>query len=82
LYEHELHPTWPPIDTIFKNIQIGSNFPHIITRTQYSIQLVVTRNVHLVQGLTFDYLTFDPNIVHKHGLTYTKHFRVKKKEFF
>jgi hypothetical protein len=33
LYEHEIHPTWTPIEPISKDIQIGSIFSHIITRT-------------------------------------------------
>jgi hypothetical protein len=67
LYEHEIHPTWTPIEAISK--QIGSNSSHIITKTQFPIQLVVAHIVHQAQGLTIDYLTFDPNNVHKHGLT-------------
>jgi len=82
LYEHEIHPTWTLIEPIYKDIQIGSNSPHIITRTQFPIQLVVTHTVHQAQGLTLNYLAFDPNNVHKHGLTYTKLFHVKKKEIF
>ncbi len=69
MYEHKIHPTWTPIEPIFKDIQIGSNFPHIMTRTQFPIQLVVTPTVHRAQGLTLDYLTFDPNNVHKNGFT-------------
>jgi len=38
LYEHEMHPTWTPIEPISKDIQISSNFFHIITRTQIPIQ--------------------------------------------
>jgi hypothetical protein len=33
LYEHEIHPTWTPIDSISKDIQIGSNSFHSIIRT-------------------------------------------------
>jgi hypothetical protein len=33
LYEHEIHPTWTPIEPISKDIQIGSNSFHSITRT-------------------------------------------------
>ncbi len=32
LYEHEIYPTWTPIEPISKDIQIGSNSSHIITR--------------------------------------------------
>jgi len=39
LYEHEIHPTWTPIEPISKDIQIDSNSSHIITRTQFPIQL-------------------------------------------
>jgi hypothetical protein len=31
-YEHKMHPTWTPIEPIFKDIQIGSNSTHTITR--------------------------------------------------
>ncbi len=82
MYEHEIHPTWTPIEPISKDIQIGWNSPHIITRTQFPIQVVVANIIHRAQGLTFDYLTFDPNNVHKYGLTYIKLFCVKKKEIF
>jgi hypothetical protein len=82
LYEDEIHFTWTPIEPISKYIQIGSNFAHIITRTQYPIQLVITCIVHRTQGLKLDYLAFDLNNVHKHGLTYTKLFHVKRKESF
>jgi hypothetical protein len=33
LYEHEIHLTLTPIETISKDIQIGSNSSHIIPRT-------------------------------------------------
>ncbi len=44
--------------------------------------MVATRTIHRAHGLTFDYLTFDPTNVYKHGLTYTTLSRVKKKDFF
>jgi len=37
LYEHEIHLRWTPIEPISKDIQIGSNSSHIITRTQFLI---------------------------------------------
>jgi hypothetical protein len=33
LYEHEIHPTWTPIEPISKDIQVSSNSSHIITIT-------------------------------------------------
>ncbi len=82
LYEHEIHPTWTPVEPISKDIQIGSNSFHIITRTQFPIQLATTCIIHWTQGLTFDYLAFDPTNDYKHGLTSTPFFHVKKKENF
>jgi hypothetical protein len=46
LYGHEIHPTWTPIEPISKDIQIGSNSSHIITRTLFPIQLVATCILH------------------------------------
>jgi hypothetical protein len=37
LYTQEIHPIWTPIELISKEIQIGSNSNHIITRTQFPI---------------------------------------------
>jgi len=45
LYELEIHPTWTPIESISKDIQIGSNVSHTI-RTQFSIQLATTCTIH------------------------------------
>jgi hypothetical protein len=55
------------MDTNRTHIQRYSNSSHIITRTQFTIQLVTTRTIHRAQGLTLDYLTFDPTNVYKHG---------------
>jgi hypothetical protein len=82
LYEHEIHPTWTPIEPISKDIQIGSNFFHIITRKQFPIQSVVACTIYWAQGLTLDYLTFNPTNVYKHNLSYTTLSHVKKKEIF
>jgi hypothetical protein len=82
LYEHETHLTWTLIKPICKYIQIGSIFLNIIIRTQFLIQLVITHTIHQTQGLTFDFLTFDPTDVYKHGLTYTTFSHLKKKLFF
>jgi hypothetical protein len=68
------------MDTNRIHMQRYSNSSHIITRTQFPIQLVTTRIIHQAQGLTLDYLTFDPTNVYKHGLTYPTFSHVKKKE--
>jgi hypothetical protein len=44
---------------------------HIVTRIQFSFQLISRCIIHCAQGLTFDCLTFDPFNVIKHDLTYT-----------
>ncbi len=80
LYEHEIHPTWTPIKLISKDIQIGSNSFHIITRTQFPIQLVAKHIIHRAQRLTLDYFAFDPTNVYRHGLTYF--LVLRKKNFF
>ncbi len=78
MYEHEIHPTWTPIEPISTDIQIGPNSSHVITKTQFPIQLATTCTIHQAQGITFDYLTLDPTNVYKHGLTYTSFFHAKK----
>jgi len=71
LYEHEIHPTWTVIEPVSKYIQISSNSFHIIRKTQFPIQLVVACIIHQAQGLTLDYLAFDPINIYEHGLTHT-----------
>jgi hypothetical protein len=65
---------------MFKDIQIGSNSTHTITRMQFPVQLVATHIIHRAQGFILDHLGFDPNGVYKHGFTYTTFFRIKNKE--
>ncbi len=43
MYEHEIHRTWTPIEPISKDIQVGSKFSHIITITQFPIQLATNK---------------------------------------
>ncbi len=81
-YEHEIHPTCTPIEPISKDIKVCSSSSHIITRTQFPIQLVVAHTRHWAQGLTLDYLAFDLTNVYKHGLPYTTLSCVKKKKIF
>jgi hypothetical protein len=66
-----LDKNWTPIEHKVVEIQIVNNPFHTIIRIQFPIQLVATHTIHCLQGLTFDHLTFDPNGVTKHGLTYT-----------
>jgi hypothetical protein len=79
-YEHKMYPTWTSIEPISKDIQIGSNSTHIITKIQFPIQLTATCTIHQAQGLTLDHLAFDPNGVYKHGLTYATLSCIKNKE--
>jgi hypothetical protein len=68
------------MDTNKTHMQIYSNwfkFLNIIIRTQFLIQLAITHTIHQTQGLTLNYLTFDPIDVYKHGLTYITFFHVK-----
>ncbi len=75
LHGHQLEP-------ISKDIQISSNYFHIITKTQFPIQLVATRTIHQTPGLTLDYLKFGLTNVYKHGLIYITFSSVKKNEIF
>jgi len=38
---------------------------------QFHIQLIIACTIDQTQGLTFDHLTFDPNGIYKHVLTFT-----------
>ncbi len=55
------------------------NFFPYYNKNTILIQLVVAHTIHQTQGLTLDYLAFNPTSVYKHGLTY-KYFLVKNKE--
>jgi hypothetical protein len=79
-YEQKIHRMWTPIKPISKDIQIGSNSIHIITKIQFPIQLVATHTIHWTQGLTLDHLAFDPNGVYKYGSTFTTFSCIKNKE--
>jgi hypothetical protein len=80
LYTTHIHETWTLIQPISKEIQVGANSSHLIMHTQYPIQLAATCIIHQSQGLTLDFLTFDPSGIHHHELTYTtlSHVRGKK----
>ncbi len=62
-------------------IQIRNNPSHIMTRIQFSIQLVVGCTIHCAQGLTFERLAFNPFGVPKHGLTYITLFQIPSKKY-
>jgi hypothetical protein len=49
---------------------------------QFPIQLTIGRTIHRTQGLTLNYLNFDPNGIYKHGLTYITFSHIKNKENF
>jgi hypothetical protein len=69
-YPTNIPKHWTPIQPIYKEIQVDANSSHVITCTQYQIQLPTTRTIHRSQVLILDYLTIDPNGVHHHSLTY------------
>lgn len=66
--------------TKIAEIQIGNNLSYVITRFQFLVQLVPTYTIHHAQGLTLEYLTFDPVKVIKHSLTYIKLSKICSKE--
>jgi hypothetical protein len=70
LYTNNIQSNWTSIEPIIKDIKIGKNQTHIITRIQFSIQLAITKTIHQSQGLSLDELAFDPTNVKKHGLSY------------
>ncbi len=74
LYTNNIQSNWTPIETIIKNIKIGKNQTHIITRIQFSIQLTVAITIHQSQGLSLDESAFYPTNVKKHRLSYNVFF--------
>jgi hypothetical protein len=71
--------TWRSIQPISKEIQVRANSSHLIMRIQYPIQSTIAHTTHRFQGLTLDFLAFDPSGIHCHGLTYITLSRVKEK---
>ena len=71
---------WTPIESVAKEIRIGKNQSHLITRIQFPIQLAATRTIHRAQGLSLDDLVFNPCGVNKHGLAYTALSHIRSKE--
>ena len=65
--KHEIYFLWKPIKLISKDVEVGSNFTHKITRTQFPIQLVVAHTIHQAQGLIQLFGSWSKR-VYKHGL--------------
>jgi hypothetical protein len=80
LYTTNIPKHQTPIQPISKEIQVGAKSNHVITDIHYPIQLDTTHTIHHSQGLILDYLAFDLNGVHHHGLAYTILSCVRKKE--
>jgi hypothetical protein len=81
LYINNIQPNWRvKVKPIIKNIRIGKNQVHIITKFQFPIQLVITRTIHRSQGLSLDELAFDPTNLRNHGLSCTNFSRIQTKE--
>jgi hypothetical protein len=64
-YEHKIHPTWTPIESISKDIQIGSKFNSYYNKDVISYSISCKKYYYQAQGLTLDHLAFDPNGVYK-----------------
>jgi hypothetical protein len=47
---------------------------------QFHIQLIIACTIDQTQGLTFDHLTFDPNGIYKHALTFITLSHIKNKK--
>jgi hypothetical protein len=45
---------------------------------QFHIQLIIACTIDQTQGLTFDHLTFDPNGIYEHALTFITLSHIKK----
>jgi hypothetical protein len=58
-YYNNIKSKWTPIEPIIKEIRVGRSQSCIITRIQFSIQLVATRTIHHSQGLSLEELIFD-----------------------
>jgi hypothetical protein len=46
---------------------------------QFHIQLIIVCTIHQTHGLTFDHLTFYPNGIYKHALTFKTLSHIKNK---
>ena len=78
--DKNINPTWTPIEPQTKEILIGKNKTHLITRIQSPIQLAATRTVHRSQRLSLDEMTFDPSDINKHVLSYVALSRIRTKK--
>jgi hypothetical protein len=59
-YENNIESKWTPIEPIIKDINVGKSQSFVITRIQFSIQLVVAKTIHCSQGLSLDELVLIP----------------------
>jgi hypothetical protein len=58
-YNYNFESKWTPTEPIIKDIKVGKSQSFIKTRIEFSIQLVVVRNIHCSQGLLLDEFVFD-----------------------
>jgi len=81
LYQDKsIDPTWTSIEHQTKEIQIGTNETHLITRIQFPIQLATAQTIHRSQGLSLDEMAFDPSGINKHGLVYIALSKIRTKK--
>jgi hypothetical protein len=56
---------------------MGFNSIHTKTMLQFHIQLIIACTIDQTQGLTLDHLTFDPNGIYNHDLTFITFSHIK-----
>jgi hypothetical protein len=63
-----------------EEIKIRKTQSHVITKTQFHVQLTIVKIVHKSQRLSFNELVFDPKSVTIHDLKNIGLFLMRKKE--
>jgi hypothetical protein len=73
-YDNNFESKWTPIEAIIKDIKVGKSQSFIKTKIQFSIQLVVVRDIHCSQGLLLDEFIFGSTNIKKIINSHIQHY--------
>ena len=80
LYTPGIRPTWTPVETQMKRIQVSRNSQITVTRTQFPLRIAAAKTVHRSQGQTLNAVVTDFSGSFGHHMHYVALSRVSDPE--